>query len=296
MTIDLRYPTGFLDNESDYLSVRIFEFKRTNAPQTLNNQAVQQQLIDGVGPDAPTSKGRILLPIPSELSDTKGVDFGPSSVNAIAAAAAQGLNKGMQKDTIMDSVNQLIQTVGNVANLSGEAIQGGLVNNAIASAIINSFGGNVSVGDLLSRNSEGGLTLNPNMELLFRGPQLRTFTFNFQLSPRNETESQVIKDIIRTFKTTMAPRRQGSAAGPGVFLKTPDIFQLKFKKGGGDHPFLFSMKPTALTNMQVSYTGSGTYATYHDGTPVLTNMSLTFSEMAPIYNEDYTAQIDGVGF
>ena len=47
--------------------------------------------------------------------------------------------------------------------------------------------------------------MNPNMELLFNGPQLRTFGFTFKLSPRTKDEATKIKDIIYCFKRAMAP-------------------------------------------------------------------------------------------
>ena len=69
--------------------------------------------------------------------------------------------------------------------------------------------------------------------------------------------------------------------------------------GGEEHPFLHKHKICALTNMDVNYTGTGTYATYEDATPVQVNMTLTFTELSPIYQEDYTenpGDDEGVGF
>ena len=58
-------------------------------------------------------------------------------------------------------------------------------------------------------------------------------------------------------------------------------------KGGQPHPFLHKFKTCALKNMSVNYTGSGTWATYGDGTPVHMKMDLAFTEMNPIYAEDH---------
>ena len=133
------------------------------------------------------------------------------------------------------------------------------------------------------------------MELLFNAPTLRQFQFNFQFVPRNQKEGQEVKEIIRAIKIGSTPKLDG--ASEGVFIRTPDIFQMTYKKGSGDHPFLNSFKPMALTSMNVNYTGSGTYATYDDGTPVAINMSLTMQELAPIYADDYdTAATNGVGY
>ena len=57
--------------------------------------------------------------------------------------------------------------------------------------------------------------------------------------------------------------------------------------GGRPHPFLNQFKICALNAMSVNYTGSGTYATYSDATPVHMVMTLTFQELTPIYREDY---------
>ena len=51
--------------------------------------------------------------------------------------------------------------------------------------------------------------------------------------------------------------------------------------------------------MSVNYTNTGTFSSYSDGTPVSIQMSMTFKELNPVYNEDYD-QFDsnskGVGF
>ena len=60
-------------------------------------------------------------------------------------------------------------------------------------------------------------------------------------------------------------------------------------KGNSPHPFLNKFIPAALVNMNVNYTGSNTYATYYDGTPVHITMQLDFQELNPIYFEDYEA-------
>ena len=57
--------------------------------------------------------------------------------------------------------------------------------------------------------------------------------------------------------------------------------------GGKPHPYLNVFKICALTGMTVNYTGSGTYATYSDATPVHMQMGLIFQELTPIYREDY---------
>ena len=73
------------------------------------------------------------------------------------------------------------------------------------------------------------------------------------------------------------------------------VFEIKYKKGGKDHPFLHTFKQCFLENMSVNYTGEGTYATYGDGTPISLVMNLSFKELEPIYDIDYDEYTTGEG-
>jgi hypothetical protein len=105
---------------------------------------------------------------------------------------------------------------------------------------------------------------------------------------RSKKEGDEIKKIIRIFKRAMAAKSNSNdSAKSGVFISSPDVFQLEYRKGNASHPFLNKFQPMALTSFETNYTGSNTYATYYDGTPVHLTMNLTFQELNPIYFEDY---------
>ena len=172
------------------------------------------------------------------------------------------------------------------------------IRNAISGAAINQIGGNVNSSSIIARST--GQVLNSNLELLFGGVNLRSFPFSVTFTPRYYDEMITVKKIIRQLKMSMAAKagtlNGGSASG--VFLKSPDVFSLRYLHNGQDHPFLNKFKLCALTGMSVNYTNSGTYASYEDGTPVSIRMSLTFKELNPVYSEDYDGMSDedGVGF
>ena len=97
------------------------------------------------------------------------------------------------------------------------------------------------------------MVLNPNMELLFNGPALRNFGFNFKLSPRNQKESQAVIQIIRFFKQGMAAIRSES----NFFLKAPHTFQIEYRQRGNNgpkNPYLNRFKECALTSCGIQYT------------------------------------------
>ena len=53
-----------------------------------------------------------------------------------------------------------------------------------------------AVGTNVMSRMTGGV-MNPNLELLFQAPQLRSFTFNFRMTPRDEDEA---KEVKKTYK------------------------------------------------------------------------------------------------
>ena len=116
------------------------------------------------------------------------------------------------------------------------------------------------------------------------------FGFNFKLSPRSAREAQIVIKIIRFFKQGMAPLRTQDR----FFLKAPHTFQLKYQGPGarGDQPYLNKFKECALTNCGVQYTPDGNYNTFNDGVMASYSLQLTFNELTPIYNDDYTG-LDG---
>ena len=119
------------------------------------------------------------------------------------------------------------------------------------------------------------------------------------MTQRSEQEARQCKLIIRSFKQNMAPKSNlegGQVGGTGIFLKSPNIFELSYKKGSRDHPFLHKFKQCFLTNFSVNYTAEGTHTTYDDATPVSMTMDMTFKEIEPIYDTDYKDSDNSVGF
>ena len=240
----------------------------------------------------------IELPIPQDLSDSNSVTWGEDRANALELAALAVAQEAMQGNIGENAVN-LAQTAVTALN-TGIDIPGlksdtqAAVRAALSGAAIGALGSNVSPQCVISRST--GQILNNNLELLFQGVNLRTFPYSITFSPRDQDEARIVKDIIRRLKTSMAPKAgEFDGTAGGIFIQSPDVFQLKFLKDDVDHPFLHSFKLCALTGMSVNYTNAGTYSTYEDGTPVNIRMSLTFKELNPIYHEDYNQAAAGPG-
>ena len=245
--------------------------------------------------------GTIILPIPANIQDTNSVDYSDSKLDGLQGAAATAVYKTMSETDI--TKNNIADVASNAAStFQGTLAEGGVTPNKakdlaltkLTSHALSIFGGNVTANQLYARSR--GEVINPNMELLFNGPKLRAFKFSFKLTPRNEREAKQCKLIIRAFKRNMAPK--SNPGGKGFFLKTPNIFELRYRSGLKNHPFLHKFKQCFLTDVNVNYTGDGVYSTYDDATPVSMILDLSFKELEPIFDIDYDAEqgLEGVGY
>jgi len=320
-----RYPLTSFTDTTDYLQINIVDyapigksgtvtktktnFGKDDEGKTLGgqgNQLKDTSLTGTPGARRNTKKPRetILLPIPSNISDTNASSFGDSRLNSIAGAAAAGVVNaiGTGEDLINAKGGVDVQNGLNaLGNVSGKALSnvtdaaggpGGVqrfVSRFFASAALSQINVNLTPDQILARTT--GEILNPNLELLFNGPTLRTFRFSFKFNPRSEEESKEVKGIIRCLKRNSAPKVQGASI-ENTFLRTPSVFELTYKQGTSPHSFLNRFKQCFLESVSVNYTGSNTYATYDDGTPVSMIMNLTFKEIEPIYDIDYTDNRD----
>ena len=231
------------------------------------------------------SIGSVILPIPAGIGDANAVSWGGNSMSAVQAALAQAALAGITKNP-GEAVDSLLTSAQRVADNSGE------VGTALANTLAGMASGNQN---LITRTT--GAILNPNLDLLFQAPTLRPFNFNFSLSPRDPKEAETVMKIIRFFKQGMSPIRSKS----NLFLKSPHTFQLQYLLREGrrsrEHPFINKFKECALQSFGVQYTPTGNYSTFSDGVMTQYNISMTFTELEPVFNDDYGDQdLAEIGF
>ena len=304
----LRYPFEALTEKTDYLQIDIVEYEP--AGKSSGNEKnfigrpgnrripLRSRVPGGLSTQSLVNKGTVLLQIPSQVQDGNSTSYGESKMNTVVGAAIQGAIGIMEKGgeafagegTLQEKlsaagtgISDSIKNALGATDIDGQRARS-LITKKLAASVVNTFGGNVSVNQILARQE--GQIFNPNMELLFNGPTLRNFKFSFKMTPRSQEEAEQCKLIIRTFKMNMAPKVT-SGRGQSLFLNTPNVFQLRYKSGNRNHPFLHKFKQCFLTDISVNYTGEGVYATYENREPVSMIMDLSFKELEPIYDQDY---------
>ena len=238
-------------------------------------------------PPSEKIKKIILLPIPEALSDVASISWGDGTLSPLDAF---GVSFGAD---FINNPNEALQSAfkklsGSFGSLGNDQKLLDAITAAVSGAAVGALGGNVSGNQLISRAT--GQVFNPNLELLFDGVGLRTFPFTFDIFPRSKKEAEQVVKILRTFKTSMLAKKNAEKKTgiTGVFISAPDVFQLQYMRGNKPHPFLNRFQPCALIDMQINYTGSNTYSTFRDGTPTHMQLTLTFKELNPIYQDDQT--------
>ena len=148
-----------------------------------------------------------------------------------------------------------------------------------------------------------GLAVNNHMALTYKGPTtMRTHSFAFKFFPKNVGEADAIKDILEDLKNGMLPRMGWGAATKvsGRTLSAPlfrsprhwtiDFFMKGAGKKHGDagNTYLFKIKKSVITSMSVNHDPNSTISFHNDGSPVETDLALTFKEIELPISSDTT--------
>lgn len=292
VTGSLRYPQdAAMAYDTDYV---LFEFYEYQPPFQGINKGQTNRSSDGVGAYnqsvtdesfyTKTSQQSVVLYMPEDVStgykaNWSGKAFSNIGRDALITAGSSNTVEGIFNalNTVNTAANQLIPNAG---------------NKLITETISKITGEQISNQDVFAATR--GVILNPNVELLFGGIDLRNFQLNYKLVPRNGTESGIIKQIVNTFRKAMLPRFangdeltfSGAENTQNNFIKVPNVCRVSFMRGGDLNTDVAQYKMCAITQVDINYTPDGTYATYGDGSMVAIQLSLNFQETKLIFAEE----------
>ena len=213
--------------------------------------------------------------MPEDVQTQYGQKWGGAAFGSVAAGLLQTVGTTVDVNTALDSLPGVIKST---------------VFDKLRQGINKIAGASISENQIL-----GGVTgtiLNPNTEMMYDGPELRTIELSFKMLATSSREAQEIKKICTRFKKAMLPTFGGAASsfgggdqgfGGGNLLTIPKICTIKYMKGSELHPYLPQYKACAISNVAINYTPDGSYATYEDGSPVATQLKISLKEMKNIF-------------
>ena len=291
----------------DHIMIEQFEYRPPQAV-LLDPRASQTTLsyLSGLRRNSNIKQfiGLVKMPIPNNLSFTNGVSWGDSKLNSVQAAAFFTAFGGIAETVGTGDLGGGISKFGgDISNILGEIRDGALASGQPANLALSSFlaqfalgraGINVDGNAALTRGT--GAAINPNLELLFNGPKLRNFSFQFQFAPNDELDATIMRKIQKFFKKGMSPVRNQDNL---IFLGSPNVFRLRYRTQENTRIKGLPMhKICALTQCEINYAPDGVYQSYEDSnagsSPVRTVMTLSFTELTPIFQDDYLADSEEV--
>jgi len=216
----------------------------------------------------------IALYMPDTVFQTYSHDYDALSVTdatgllGLGQRAAGAIN--LPSEFSIDAIGNAISSAG--ASPGGREAAGyiaersGLVNQGFT--------------DLLLRDQ--GKALNPQIEMVYKRTQNRSFVFDFRMQPRSNQESVNIKNIIKQFKRFAAPSLTDST---GAYFNIPGQFDIEFMFKDKENKFIAKISTCVLENIDVNYSSAGPFATFDDGAPVEINLQLRFREVDTLTRE-----------
>lgn len=305
---EMKYPRDLMTSQQDHFAISQYRYRPSRGSAIFGGTAAAvETLTSGIQnvSNLQSLIGTAFLPMPNNISDSNNVSWGEDAMGNIAAAVAAntlGNLKGAAGVAAAGAALGLLSG-GSLQQAAGTALQiqnlYNLVEKGAVSQELSMLLGSEGVSRLLKAQGMGiesesilargaGIVPNSNLELLFNSPTLRSFTFNYRMSPRSAEEAAIVRRIIRFFKQGMAVKKMSGKSGEAsFFLGTPNVFKLEFRTGSRPIDGVNKFKSCALVSFSCNYTPDGLWAAYEKGQPVSTIMQMTFNELEPIYDTDY---------
>ena len=240
--------------------------------------------LDKLGLGTKRIQDSIAIYLPPNVKDTYQTTYSAAATGLIGFSVAAGIDiaSAIKNNDMRALVRRGLSTAEGILEEIGK--RAGL---GIAEALTESEGGVELVNKVFGRAA------NPYLEVLFQGPELRTFSYDFTFAPRDELEQEEVRKIIQLFRFHQAPEHRSDHS---LFLGLPSEFdihymyqpagpqgvgQAEIAQGRGmeayENPFYNKIATCVLQNVSVDYT-PGKVASHQQGAPVLIKMSLQFME------------------
>ena len=274
----------------------------------LGNSAIGKVAINSITASGykPLTPGKPLATISLFMPENLSVQYS-STYGEVSLTDELGL-KGMAGSAYSDiKANGLKEGITPYAKAAGAKLFGA------------AMGGNL--GGLAAQSL--GVFTNPQIQLLYKGIGLRTFQLQFTLTPKSSSEAQVVKNICDSFAYFSLPGISGAQVGnTGQFLTPPQVFKVQFKFLGqngivgsvanifnnaltssglgfltnlsnptdtissGAAAKTFTVNDCVLEDVIIDYAPMG-WATYNDGYPVQTQLTLQFKETTMVTKDQF---------
>ena len=142
-----------------------------------------------------------------------------------------------------------------------------------------------------------GIAVNNHLALTYRGvTKFREHSFTFNFFPKNDTDAEKIRLLLKDFRNGMLPRMGGGKDRAVMqkgnrlsapFFSSPRHWTIDFNVPGmEENEFLFRIGKSVITAMDVNHDPNSTVSLHSDGSPVQTTLTLSFQEIEIQVSDD----------
>jgi hypothetical protein len=203
--------------------------------------------------------------------------------SAVALYMPETVNVTYNANWQSDSLTEAMGSAGLAADIT-KTISSAYANKSLSSLAPYAAGAGAKIGEKLGIVGNGatdfalftqGYALNPRLEVLFKGTDMRHFQFDFLFSPFSAQESTNVENIIKMFRYHQAP--EINTNDYGLLFVPPSEFDIDFLKDGQINSKIHQIGTCVLSGMNVDYAPFG-WSTFEDGSPTNIRMTLQFME------------------
>ena len=221
----------------------------------------------------------LYLPLPEQMLDSTNVKVAGTELGGVGNFTARSAQTFSGND-ILGNIKSQLQNLDTVAIASSVAAL--MAKQALTAVGLQGAQQGIEAGL--------GTTFNPYAALTFEGVNLKNYTWNWVLAPKNRVETRTLHAIIKQLKINSLPYYKSQFGSTGrVFLGYPNVC-LPIIAGVNT----LVMKPCMVSNINVDYGGGGELAFLEGGDPAAVKIELTLQEMQIWTREDYNLDMDMV--
>jgi hypothetical protein len=238
----------------------------------------------------------ILLPIPSNLTDSYDVNVGQQDLGITGQGIYDLLNYMKAGKTFADMGKSAADLVmKNLTSDNNNDFRSSQLSDLKTAAM---FFGRTGLDQIAPGAGQAvdlytGNAVNPHTTINFDGVKLKTHSFSWTFAPKTPSETETLNKIINFIRSSILPQYKAilgaSATSPAALsralLTYPKLANISFL--GVDQDYYYKFKPSMVSNFSVNFTDGTNVNILTGGKPAIVNMRMNFIETQIHTAEDY---------
>lgn len=246
----LNFPT---DRPKYYITFGFEEYRRPSQFEGLSSAGITDY---------------ICLPLPGTLQDNNHFNWNPLEGSLIMEAITQtgrAAGAGISESILRGSIDPLKDAAKSAAGTALQGVAGTGVQKSVSlmKDLESIIGGQAKEGQqsiVQGLMQMGGIADNPFNTVAFGGPSFKQHQFTWLLAPKSRQESEMLRQIVYTFKKMAHPELLSMAAGG--FFKYPHIVWPRFMPKPLEKN-LYKFKPCVIVDCNIDYSPHGAVGFFH---------------------------------